>query len=44
MDDWNHTAAPYPRDATVHGPVHGLFEEVAAEWPNAPALECGGEG
>ena len=39
VDAWNRTAVPYPRDATVHE----LFEEVAAEWPDAPALECGGE-
>jgi amino acid adenylation domain-containing protein len=39
IDEWNRTSAPYPRDATVHG----LFEEVAAAWPDAPALECGGE-
>ncbi|HEU4557490.1 MAG TPA: amino acid adenylation domain-containing protein [Longimicrobium sp.] len=33
--DWNHTARPYPRDASIHE----LFQERALATPNAVALE-----
>ncbi|HEU4883622.1 MAG TPA: amino acid adenylation domain-containing protein [Longimicrobium sp.] len=33
--DWNHTARPYPRDASIHA----VFRERALATPNAVALE-----
>jgi amino acid adenylation domain-containing protein len=39
VEDWNRTAAPYPRDRCVHE----LFAEHAALTPDAPALD-GGSG
>lgn len=37
--DWNHTAAPWPAQATVHG----LFEAQAQRTPQATALRFGDE-
>jgi amino acid adenylation domain-containing protein len=39
LREWNATAAPYAREATVHG----LFEAQAARTPEAVAVEGGGE-
>ncbi len=33
--EWNHTARPYPADTTVHA----LFEKLAEEIPNQPAVQ-----
>jgi amino acid adenylation domain-containing protein/non-ribosomal peptide synthase protein (TIGR01720 family) len=37
--DWNDTAVPFPREATIHG----LFLEQAARTPDAVAVEMGDE-
>ncbi len=39
LEDWNATAAAYPREASVSE----LFEAVARELPEAPAIVAGGE-
>ncbi len=38
LEQWNATAAPYPRDRCVHQ----LFEDQAASRPDAVAVVCGG--